>query len=363
MHHSYNNMAREQSQRLRDCTAGKVRWYSPLQEPFYVAGLGWFISEQKYRRLPVLADGVVPEAVDRLANHTAGGQIRFRTDSSQFVVRVRLTGKAHLPHMASSGQCGVDCYVGENGALRFVSTAQFEVTQDEYESTLYIGWKREMRSVVLNLPLYQGVEEIWIGLEEEALVLPPAAYQSNQKVIFYGTSVTQGGCASRPGMLHTNMLSRHIPLEFLNLGFSGSGRGEPEVIELIAGIKNPGCIILDYEGNCKSTELFRQTLPESIAICRARHPSVPILISSRMKYAREAERKELRNTRLERKELEQELVRKLRQEGDFHVYFFDGSDLLGQYYQECTVDGAHPTDLGYWHLAKGYEPVLRALLL
>ncbi|NMO95255.1 hypothetical protein HII30_05560 [Paenibacillus lemnae] len=342
---------------------GTLKWHSPLDQPFHIAGFGWFAGERKYRRLPTLAEGMVPEAVDRLANHTAGGQVRFRTDSTSLSVRVKLKGKAHLPHMAPTGQCGVDCYVGDFGALKFVSTTKFDFTLDEYESSLFAGWSNETRSIVLNLPLYQGIEEIWIGLDEYASVMSPPAYACNKKVVFYGTSVTQGGCASRPGMLHTNILSRRIPLEFVNLGFSGSGRGEAEVAQVVSRIEDPACFILDYEGNCKSTELFAQTLPEFIRICRSRHPDTPILVPSRIRYARESEHAWLYEARTERKELQQDVVHHLRAQGDHSIYFFDGSELLGEDYRECTVDGSHPTDLGYIHMANGYEPVLRALLL
>jgi len=340
-----------------------VYWHSPMEQPFHVAGLAWFAEERKYRRLPTLEAGTVPEAVDRLADHTAGGQIRFRTDSSSLSVRVKLKGSAYLSHMPATGQCGVDCYVGDFGAFEFVSTTKYDVTSDEYESVLFTGWKREMRNVVLNLPLYQGVEEMWIGLDADASVEAPPAYASNKKVVFYGTSITQGGCASRPGMLHTNILSRRIPLEFINLGFSGSGRGEAEVAEVISQIKDPACLVLDYEGNCKTTELFRQTLPEFIRICRSRHPHTPMIIPSRIKYAREIEHPWLYQARTERREFEQTLVNELRAQGDSNIYFFDGSELLGEDYHECTVDGSHPNDLGFLRMADGYESVLKALLL
>ena len=269
-----------------------------------------------------------------------------------------------MTHMPATGQCGVDCYVGDFGEFKFAKTAKYDVTLDAYEVNLFTGWTREMRNYVLNLPLYQGVEEIWVGLDEDAAVMAPPQYVSDQKVIVYGTSITQGGCASRPGMAYTNILSRRIPLEFINLGFSGSGKGEPEVAQLIARIDNPALLVLDYEANCVSTELFRETLPAFIRIYREAHPNTPILVVSRIRYGREMMTPHLLEARLERKQFQQETVRKQRELGDQNIYFFDGEALLGEEdFYECTVDGSHPTDLGFMRMADGLEPVLKALLL
>ncbi|MFD0869475.1 SGNH/GDSL hydrolase family protein [Paenibacillus residui] len=345
---------------------GAIRWYSPLEEPFQVSGLAWFAQERKYRRLPTSPAQAIPQAVDHLANHTAGGQIRFQSDSSSLSVRVKLRGIAGMAHMPATGQCGVDCYVSApdtNARWRYVNTTRYDHTLIEYECALYTGWEPTMRNLVLNLPLYQGVEEIWIGLDEGASVMAPPGYASGKKIIIYGTSVTQGGCASRPGMAYSNILSRRIPLEFINLGFSGSGKGEPELAEIISQINDPACLVVDYEGNCVSTELFRKTLPEFIRIYREAHPVTPILVVSRIRYAREELTPHLYQMRMERKQFEQSLVNELREQGDLNIYFFDGSKTLGEDFFECTVDGQHPTDLGFLRMADALEPVLKTLLL
>lgn len=341
-----------------------LTWYSPLEEPFHVAGLAWFEQEKKYRRLPTHTTNKIPEAVDELANQPAGGQIRFQTDSIALAVRVKLSAPADMQHMPATGQCGIDCYIGPPGKQEFCSVTRFDRDCVEYEAILFQGWKRELRNVVLNLPLYQGVEEVLIGLDADAIVAQPPAYISDKKVLIYGTSVTQGGCASRPGMVYSNILSRRIPFEFLNLGFSGNGKGEREVAELLAQIEKPALLVIDYEGNCVSTELFRQTLPEFIRAYREVHPYVPILIPSRIRYSRENMTSHLLEWREERKAFEQELVRELRAKGDQLIFFHDGSAMLGESdFHECTVDGTHPTDLGFLRMADGLEPVYKALLL
>lgn len=340
-----------------------LKWLSPLERPFHLAGFAWFGQERKYRRLPSSPADTLPPAVDTLANCTAGGQIRFRTDSSRLSIRVKLAGPGNMYHMPATGQCGFDCYLGEPGAQRYLSTTRFDHNKPEYEVPLF-DWK-EKRSfhVTLNFPLYQAVEEVWIGIDNDAELLAPAAYASDKPVVIYGTSITQGGCASRPGMAYTNLLSRSIPYEFINLGFSGSGQGEPEVARTIAGIADSALFVLDYEANVVTVEQMAETLPAFIEILRARHPEVPILVVSRIPYSTDRFQSAIKQLHHGRKEVQRLTVERLRNEGDANIHFLDGSTLLGEEFpEECTVDGVHPTDLGFLMMAKSLAPVIGGLL-
>lgn len=341
---------------------GGLSWYSPADAPFQVAGLAWFAQEGVYRRLPQHPPYALPEAVDALANHPSGGQIRFRTNSRQLSVRVRLAGGADMVHMPASGQCGIDCYLGETGAQRYLSTSIYNLSQSSYESALFDLPTADMRAVTLNLPLYQGVDEVRIGLDDDAEILPPPAYAHDRRVIAYGTSITQGGCANRPGMAYTNILSRRLNLEFINLGFSGNGKGEPELARTIALIPRPGVFVLDYEANT-SLEMLRDTLPGFIAILREAHPTVPILVISAIRFARELVNAAFCADRTGNRTFQRETVETLRRQGDAHIYFQNGAELLGEDFDECTVDGVHPTDLGFRRMADALEPVLRRLAL
>lgn len=357
----------DKNMRVNAISEANLTWHSPRDKPFGIFGFAWFAKENRYRRLPKSVTGYIPEAVDHLANHTSGGQIRFQTNASTLSVRVRLSGKADMPHMPATGQCGVDCYISEEGThhdFQYVNSTKYDINQIEYECVLYENWPSESRNIVLNMPLYQGVEEITIGLSKGAMIKSAPEYVSDKRVVIYGTSITQGGCATRPGMMYSNILSRRIPLEFINLGFSGNGKGEPELAEVISEIDNPACLILDYEGNCVSTEKLKETLPEFIRIYRESHPFTPLVVASRIPYAREKITPHLYKMRSERKDFEQTLVNTLRSKGDLNIYFFDGSKSLGsEDFFECTVDGSHPTDLGFIRMANALESTLKILLL
>ncbi|MCD9023787.1 SGNH/GDSL hydrolase family protein [Cohnella sp. NL03-T5] len=349
--------------RLAETDSSGLEWFSPIRGPFRIFGFAWLQKDEIYRRLPVNPGWNVPEDVDQLANCTAGGQIRFMTDSSKLSIRVRLSGLADMYHLPATGQCGFDCYIGEPGEQQYYSTTRYDHTQKEYENELFDdGGERKIRCFTLNFPLYQGVEEVYIGLEPRCHISAPPAYDNEKKVIFYGTSITQGGCASRPGMAYTNILSRRINLEFINLGFSGNGKGEPELARIIAEIANPACLVLDYEANCVDTESLRASLPEFIRIYREKHPKVPILILSKIKFAKEEFSETSAQVLEERKEIQRFNVEKAKNQGDDNIHFFDGSSLPGEYAQECTVDGVHPTDLGFLMMANGLTPVIQRLV-
>lgn len=207
------------------------------------------------------------------------------------------------------------------------------------------------------------MEEVWIGVDEDATIGAPAEYASDKKVVLYGTSITQGGCATRPGMAYPNLLSRYLPYEFINLGFSGNGKGEPEVARTIAGIANPAMFVLDYEANVGTAEQMAETVPAFIRILRERHPEVPILVVSKIRNAGDRFYEERLQMLRDRRNVQQSIVERLRKEGDANVHFLDGGTLLGEEdAEECTVDGVHPTDLGFLRMAQCLTPVIRKLI-
>jgi len=338
------------------------RWISPLQPPVQVTGFSWLSEEKIYRRLPQNPRWPLPPAVDSLANCTAGGQIRFATNSRRLSLRVELAAPASMYHMPATGQCGFDCYIGAPGGQRYFSTTRYDHKQSEYEAVLFESNDSGLKNITLNFPLYQGVKEVWIGVEADAAIEAPPAYEDAGRVVVYGTSITQGGCASRPGMAFTNILSRRINREFINLGFSGNGKGEPELAHIIGEIPDVACYVLDYDANVASVEAMQETLPEFIRILRNDHPQTPILVISRVPAANEFYQEEALKKRLGKLNVQRETVARLQSDGDRNITFLNGEELMGEEYLESTVDGSHPTDLGFWLMANALEPVLKNLL-
>jgi len=354
----------DKNMRLGEATAIDLRWLSALETPLRVTGLPWLKRDGVYRRLPVHPDYPIRPEVDRLANHTAGVQVRFRTNSPLLYVRVKLADRYSMYQMSATGQCGVDCYIGAIGGQQYINTARFDFAATEYESVLYDSLPQEMRDITLNLPLYQGVRELYVGVAPSSEVRAFPGFPGGGKVLLYGTSITHGACATRPGMAYPNILSRMFPHEFVSFGFSGNAQGEPELARLISQVESPALLVLDYEANTPSTERLRESLPAFIRIYRDAHPDVPILVLSQIRLAREAFDESVAAQREERKKIQRDEVERLRAAGDLHVHFFDGTLLLGEAdeAQDCTTDGIHPSDLGYSRIAKTLRPVIAGLL-
>ncbi len=337
-----------------------LQWHNPARHPFRLAGFAWHEQDNIYRRLPLNSCRQLPEEVDQLANCTAGGQISFQSDSSRIAVRVDLAGPADMNHMPATGQCGFDLYTGDHFSQRFHNTSKYDHRKTSYEALLFEHPDKKMRFFTLNFPLYQGVQQVQIGVAPDACIATPPPWSANGRIVFYGTSITQGGCASRPGMAFTNILSRALNVEIINLGFSGSGKGEPDVISIVGDVPAPCLFVLDYEAN--SVGKLQETLPEAVRILRNKHRQVPILIVSRIAYARDATHADSLQSREHSRNMQAELVENMRKHEPAGIRFFDGSSLLGSDYDECTVDGVHPNDLGFMRIARGLEPEIRETL-
>lgn len=338
------------------------QWRLPSLPPFRLAGFAWFEQDHVYRRLPVKPPWPIRPEVDALADCTAGGQVQFRTDSPRLAVRVVLAGPPDLYHMPATGQCGFDCYVGPPGAMCYLGTAKFDRTCSTYEHVFFAQAAPEMRCITLNFPLYQGVRSVEIGIAPDVQLLPPPPYEDARPIIVYGTSIDQGGCASRPGMAFTNILSRQLNRPVINLGFNSNGRGEPELARLIGLIPAPALIVLNYEANACWDGILERTLTPFIAILRESHPHAPILVLSRTPKAREMLDRSEHAGRLERLEFQRRTVRRRFEQGDARTHFLSGEVLWGEDGVECTVDGEHPTDLGFARMASCLDPIVRRIL-
>ncbi len=352
-----------------DPDSDNIVWYRPSaskESPFRVYGFAWFEQEGVYERLPQTPNVKVPDAVAYLAKHTAGGQIRFRTNSSRVLVKAKTRGFGVMGHMAQTGSGGFDLYVGEGSNQIFSKTTTYPLGATEFKSILFSQGNGEMHDFTINFPLYNGVESVEIGIDKDAKLETPLAFEDDRPIIIYGTSITQGGCASRPGSLFTNILSRRLNVPFINLGFSGSGKGEPEMAELLCQIPNPRLIILDYEANADLD--MDKTLGPFMEIIRKNHPEIPVLIITRIRFADEAILKDNKSTDSRSYHASTRYAHQKNEydkwiaKGDKNIYFLDGGTILGDDYADCTVDGIHPTDMGFFRMADGIEPTLAEIL-
>ena len=342
-----------------------ICYHAPFEPGFRLSGLAFQTATVKpFRRLPDGKDGApfVNGSVDKLADYTAGIQLAFRSDSRKVVVKAKLPMGDLMDHMPQTGSSSFDLYVGGPGCRRAVGATRYALHQTEFCAVLYDRPETGEREYLIHFPLYNGVESVWIGLEEGASLLPPSPWSREKPLVVYGTSITQGGCASRPGMAWTNILSRWRNQEVLNFGFSGNGRGEPEMAECLAAIPEPAAYLLDYEANAHC-EGIRKTAETFIAILRKLHPETPIVLISALPHRRNiafgrADGPEQCPDYDAGRLFQQDLIGRLRAAGDRNVHFIAGNTLIGDDWDECMMDGCHLNDLGFYRMAESLNRLL-----
>ncbi|MCQ2377628.1 MAG: SGNH/GDSL hydrolase family protein [Victivallaceae bacterium] len=333
-----------------------LRWLDADAPPMRLSGMAFRKAGEKFFRVP--QQGLPPDVM-YLGRCTAGVQLAFKTDSTKISVRVTLDPPIQMDHMASTGSCGFDLYCGTPGARRYFGCARFAVSREkpDYTAEIVGGMKKEMREYLVNFPLYSGIKSFELGLDSDAKVEAPSPWSCDRPIVWYGTSITQGGCASRPGMAATNILSRKWNRPILNFGFSGSGKGEHSVAGMLAEIQTPAMYILDYEANAK-LPLLQKTLDGVIGTLRAKHPEVPIVVLSRSIHCKDFY---LALDTDAARDFQRETVERRRASGDENIYFINGSpEIPGT--DEWTVDGIHLTDNGFARQAEYLAPQLEKIL-
>ncbi len=331
------------------------RYYSPKEEPFTIHGLYNPLTEETYRRVPKDVAENTSKGVADLSVHTSGGRIRFATDSPFIVVSVKLPYFASMGNMCASGSDSCDLYMMRAGVEVYTKSALANAAEyaTDYCRVLEVG-KGGMREYTLNMPLYNGVKEILIGIEEGSKLAKHSDYRIGKPVVYYGSSITQGGCASRPGLSYQAMISRKLDCEYLNLGFSGNCKGEKAIVDYIAGL-DMCAFVLDYDHNAPTVEHLQATHKDVYTAVRAKHPDIPIVMASKPDFwygdpAAVQRRNVVYKTYIEAFE-----------SGDTNVYFVDGSQMFDSLIRDdCTVDGCHPNDLGMYGMARHIGAALEA---
>ncbi len=353
------------------CQTGNIQWYNPTKfDKRVVEGQGWTAQLLKpYDRLPAKAENVVRKEVWNLSRNSAGLMIRFRTNSSEIKVRYTAGPKHAMPHMPATGVSGVDLYAvssdGEalwsGGKFTFGDTITYQfkglIPNDKYHQ---LG--REYR---LYLPLYNSVDWLEIGVADDALY-EQLAVRPELPIVVYGTSIAQGGCASRPGNAWTNILSRKMDRQVINLGFSGNGRLEPEVIDLVNEIEAK-VYILDCMPNLIVHSDSKYTLEDvsnlilnSVKVLREKHPNTPIVLAQHAGYTDGAINTTRRQYFEEVNKVQQEAFEILKGNGVSGIYIISKETFRQDI--ETMVDGTHPNDIGMLRYAEGYEKELRKIL-
>lgn len=338
----------------------ELDWHNP--ESWGVEGRGFADTKSYYDRLPARAEGVVRDAVWNLSRQSSGISVRFKTDSSAIHVRYRLTEKRlAMPHMPATSVSGVDLYARDStGYWRWVAVvkAAAEEINTRMVGNLLPLPDNQPREFMLYWPLYNGVQKLEVGVAEGAK-LENVSPRDEKPILFYGTSIMHGACASRSGMSISAQLGRRLNRPTLNLGFSGNGRMEAEVGQFLCEL-DPCVFAIDCLPNMSAQTVSQRGIP-LVRQLRNSRPETPILlVADRVNTGawirRGGEEHHARNRAALKTAFDQ-----LRKEGDGNLYYLGHEELLGSDYEGAT-DGSHPNDLGMTRYADAYEKVLGEIL-
>ena len=325
-----------------------------------VEGRGWVGQERQrwFDRFPAKAEGKVTKAVWNLSRHSAGMMVRFKTDATTIRAKWKLlSSRLGMPHMPPSGVSGLDLYARDaKGQWRWAAATK--PNKQNMEATLLSGIAPGMREYALYLPLYNGTESLEIGVLKGAK-FESLAPRKAKPLVFYGTSITHGACASRPGLAHPAILGRRLEIPVINIGFSGNGRMHNEVGDLMAEL-DAACYVIDCLPNMNATTVAERCVSLVKQLRKAR-PKTPIVLVEDRRFANSWILPAKSKFHDDNQAALQKAYKQLQAAGMKKLHYLQGEHLLGDD-TEGTTDGSHPNDLGFLRQADAFEPVLRQAL-
>ncbi len=329
-----------------------IVWLDAADKPFKVYGA---FDTNPYIRMSTDIAKTVSEGVSCLNANTAGVRIRFKTNSPYIALHCEWNSMCHMGHMPILGSSGFDLYkVSKSGTQSYVKSYIPSPSSNKGFDSIY-DTAAVMTEYVLNLPLYNSLEKLAIGVQKNSLFEDTTDYiNENNPVVFYGSSITQGGCASRPGNCYQNYLSREFNVDYINLGFSGNGKAEKEMIDYLCGLKM-SAFVSDYDHNAPTVEHLESTHSKLYEEIRKNHPDLPYIMISKPDYNYD------NNSNLRRCVVLNTFINAIKN-GDKNVYLVDGASIFADdEWNACTVDGCHPNDLGFYRFYKALYPIFKRL--
>ena len=341
-----------------------------FENPFSLHGFCKPYELNEFLRLPKEIDGGqnVLERLKELSKCTAGGRVRFKTNSPYVAISEKLNDPVPLVHMSSTGVMGFDMFSRPSGCklpLAYNSCFVPHLNEDglTFEGVHKFSKKDEgiMRDIIINFPLYTSVDSLFIGVSDKAEVIEPDKYTVDKPVVFCGSSITQGACSSRPGNCYSSILSRELDFDFINLGFSGNAYGDNAIARYISNL-NMSAFVLDYDYNARSEKELADTHYSFYETVRRKNPDLPvIMMSAPLKAPTRAVTWE-KPMQISRVIIMESYIKGIRN-GDKNLYFIDGESLLGdRNAQDSLVDSVHPSDVGFRYMADRIYPVLKDVL-
>lgn len=310
----------------------------------------------RYERLPASLENISRKPLWELGRCSAGLALRFRSNSTRVAAKWEVRDNRSMNHMTATGIKGLDLYCLQDGKWVFAGSGRPQGKVNE--ATIIGNMAPEEREYLLYLSLYDGVTSLSIGVDSLSTIGQPAVGLPvrEKPVVFYGTSILQGGCASRPGMAHTNILERWLNRECINLGFSGNALLDLEIAEVAASV-DASLFVLDFLPNA-TVEQMKERAEKFYSIIRAKHPDTPILFVEDPIFPHSRFDKKIAREVQGKNETITTIFRSLKKQGEKNIYLLSSKNIIG-HDGEATVDGVHFTDLGFMRYAEVLYPIIK----
>jgi len=336
-----NERQGEKKSSFYDEKNNKIKYYG--RDFFRIEGtiVSDSLKESPYDRLPFSYKDKVRKPVWDLSKSSAGLSIRFLSNSSTISAKWEVLNDFKMNHMPDTGIKGIDLYFKNENQWQYIATGRPEGFYNQY--TLVENMNNDLREYKIFLPLYDGVINIEIGIDSTSII-EKSKENLMKPIIFYGTSITQGGCATRPGMVHTNIISRNLDIDVVNFGFSGNGRMEQPIAELISE-SEPLFYVIECMPNMLSAEHVSKSIIPLVNTIKKKNPDTPILFVDYFSTFSMLDNHVTRDIDLMNKALKTEFD-KMVDDGCENIFYIQSENALGSD-NEGTVDGVHFTDLGF----------------
>ncbi len=316
-----------------------------------------YVSEMgHFDRLYGIDKSICSEEVRTLATNTAGGHIRIRTNSKRLNVCVKLDKFIGYSHFTVCGTSGLDVYIGNGKEKRWIANIIPDYGQINLEKEILLPGI--MQDITINLPLYTGVDNIEILIERGAKIEKPTGLKHERPIIFYGSSITQGCSASRPGNSYPEIVARKLDASLMNFGFSSGAKGENYIAEYIAALPMTAMVI-EYDHNARDVEELKNSHLRFVQSVRSQQPMIPLVLMSRFSAGVSVDIEET----IKRRDIIKDTYTTLKQSGDKNIYFIDGFvEMKDKHIEDYFIDGVHPTDRGMYFIAGKIEKILSQVL-
>ncbi|MBP3369665.1 MAG: hypothetical protein J6L85_02830 [Clostridia bacterium] len=337
----------------------EVVWLDVKSAPFSLHGLHDPENTPFFCRVPFDVAAATSAGVEALSKESAGGRVRFSTNSPYIAIRAKFRVVGRSSHLTLVSSSGFDLYVDGEFGSRFIKEFRMPYDMvDSYEQIVYLDGE-SMRSYTINFPVHAVVDSLEIGLKPGSAIDGARPYRDIKPVVFYGSSIVHGTAASRPGTMYPAIISRELNIDFRDIGFSGMAKGETVLAKWMATLPM-SVFVCDYDHNAPTVEHLEATHYALYETIRESNPDLPYIMVTRPDYwtlPREQEHI------LKRRDVIMTSYLKARATGDKNVYFIDGISFnVAPHQYETSLDGVHPNDVGFVRMADSIGTIIRHAL-